>query len=540
MNNIFRLIKFLKVDADDFYYVLKTPYSEMYSCFYIKKRNGKKRLIEAPIDDKLIHLQKRIKIWLETTYSKYLSKHSFGYVSDKSILDNAREHFVTGSKKYIIKIDLKDFFNTITYGRVCQLIQKGLHKSPESSKAIARIVTKDRHLPQGACTSPILSNMICKKMDRQLAYYVSKNKGIYSRYADDIFLSFESKEDAIKLLNIGAFPKIELCSELDSIIETNGFIINKTKTKFLTPNKCQNICGIVINDKINVRRSVFDDIRIKLHKLECGDTSINKSELIGKISFARFVRNVNDEKTNRYCKRLNCLIEPPFPDADFRLNLKAAFDKYIVRIENYDNDGESNDYGSGFFSKGFLITSKHVVEMKKTDDFDGPRGYFKRLIISYFDDNHRLKEEIINIVDAFYFGEIAFLKIDKIDCFKNKFLKISPLLENEPANAYCCGCQINDRSGLGIQFEKRQIIGSNNYHSSKGYTLQRGSILKGMSGAPLIDAKTFAVIGVNFEGHDSGDINTYNSVSSVLDKTKFKEMKKWEPTELWLLKHKEW
>ena len=296
----------------------------------------------------------------------------------------------------------------------------------------------------------------------------------------------------------------------------------------------------MINSKLNIRRSLCRDIRVKLHKLECGNTTVNKKELIGKISFMRFVRTKEDIITNLYCKRLNRLMEPLFPDADFRLNLKNAFDKYVVRIEGSDINGCSPYYGSGFFAKGYLITSRHVVELEKTDSFSGLRGYFRKLTISYYDDSNCFKETTVGVLDAFYFGEIAFLRIDKIDLFKTKFLKVSNPLTSNPDQAYCCGCQISDISGLGIQFAKRQIIGNNTYHDSHGFTLQRGSILKGMSGAPLIDINSFSVIGVNFEGHESGDVNRHNSVASTFNNSSFKEMKQWIPDELWLLKHTEW
>ena len=544
---IFSLIRYLNVSADSFYRVLRTPYEKMYKSFYISKRNGGKRMIEAPIDTDLIHIQKQIQHMLEKNTSKYLSKHAFAYKKNKSIVDNAKEHFRNNENKYIIKIDLKDFFNTITLERVLKVLQKGLGISKKASFIIAKLVTKDGHLPQGACTSPIISNMISKRMDRQLCYFVSKCNGVYSRYSDDIFFSFSNEEYASMLLKDDGNKNITICDEISTIIKSNGFVINTNKIKYLTPEKSQNVCGIVINKRINVRRKLIKDIRIQLHKLEQGDKTINVHRLTGKLSFMRFVRGKEDALTNKYCKKLNEVYRSIFPDSDFLFDLDEAFDKYLIRIENADNDirnaERKYEYGTGFFSNGYLITSKHVVEYEDDKLVGCLKGFFRNLNISYYDNKcgkKELKMTVSRVINAFYYNEIAFLQIDNIDIFKNRELKISSIDKTLIKNVYCCGCQVNDGSSLGVLYETKRVIGFNNYKSIEGLTLQKGSILKGMSGAPALLPNTYEVVGVNFEGHESGDINRFQSVVSILNKNSFKEMRLWKPDTLWSLKNNNW
>lgn len=539
--NVFDLIQYLKVDANDFYSVLRTPDNKKYNTFTLKKKNGKDRLIEAPSDKRLIHIQERIRLFLDEEYEKFAGNRAFGYRKGKSIVDNAKQHYVKNKHRFVVKVDIRDFFNSISIERIIQLFNKGLRIPKESSNALALIVTKDRRLPQGACTSPVISNMICKKMDRELANYAYYLGAVYTRYADDLFFSFPTLEQAYLMLDQNQFPKIDVCDEFKTIIQRSGFIINNEKTRLLTHNRRQNICGIIINEKINVKRTLIRELRTKIHRIECGDTSINEKSIVGKLGYVRFVRGKTDSLAVKLCTKANSVMIPPFPDADFYANQGTAFDKYLVRIENGKETEISDSYGSGFFINGFLVTSRHVVEHGKTDPFDGVRGYFKTINISYYDEEHRFKTIHTKVLKAFLVNEeIAFLKIDAFDLFRTKCLKLIDADFTKPSKAFCCGCQLNDSSGLGVLYRERSIIGENNYMGSLGYTLERGSIYKGMSGGPLIDVDTFKVIGVNFLGSEKDGGQDINSVANKIHNRSIKSAAEWIPNDLWLLKHQEW
>ena len=352
MSKVFQLIKFIHCDADIFYRTLRKSNSEKYKTFYLAKRSGGRRLIEAPIDENLIFIQSKIKEILEKRYLAYKPSCVYGYISNSGTLANAKELTKNGYGEYILKVDLHDFFNTISYERICGLLKKEFKISDESANAICLLVTCHRHLPQGASTSPIISNMICKRMDTKLTKLAKSFGGIYTRYADDMFFSFKNKEKLLKVIKGDSFKKpIELSKTLEETINNNGFLINYKKVKILTKNNSQNICGIIVNEKFNVRRDFIRDLRIKIHKFKNGET-INKKIIIGKLAYLRNVRGADDDLACKYCSSFNRLGIPPFPDADFRKNMKLAIKHYAARI-NLPN----GCIGTGFFARGFLISS---------------------------------------------------------------------------------------------------------------------------------------------------------------------------------------
>lgn len=107
---VFELIKELNIDAPIFYKVLNTPDIKKYKKFYIGKRSGGKRLIEAPIDKDLIKIQERLLHYVfEPEYNKYKPNIVHSYTKNKSIITNAKSHF-DKKPEYILKIDLIDFF----------------------------------------------------------------------------------------------------------------------------------------------------------------------------------------------------------------------------------------------------------------------------------------------------------------------------------------------------------------------------------------------------------------------------------------------
>jgi RNA-directed DNA polymerase len=133
-----------------------------YTHFTIPKRRGGERTIEAP-SDKLKSLQRRILHRLLNPLPVHAA--ATGFVRGRSIVDNARPHVASG---VVINLDLADFFPTITVDRVAALFH-ALGWDAESSTILGRICTSDGHLPQGAPTSPAISNLVCRRMDARLA-----------------------------------------------------------------------------------------------------------------------------------------------------------------------------------------------------------------------------------------------------------------------------------------------------------------------------------------------------------------------------------
>ena len=267
----YKILKPLSIKADAFYSVLRLPDNEKYIEYTLRQKNGKNRLIEKPINNDLINIQRTLLKELEQKYNNFIPKSTHGFVKNRSIVTNAKEH-LNGNHCVVIKLDLKDFFTSITYQRVYRLLLN-LFKFHDSSSAMAfaSILTRKGHLPQGAPTSPIISNMICKKLDNALLKYAKLHNAIYTRYADDITFSLNSSESLSFFIKDRKNKEHHhIISEyIQTVIHNNGFELNTKKTKIIGDNLSQYICGVSIrNNKLSVKRHFVLDLRHKIHDCE--------------------------------------------------------------------------------------------------------------------------------------------------------------------------------------------------------------------------------------------------------------------------------
>lgn len=202
--------------------------NNFYREFTIPKRHGGTRLISAPYPS-LLSVQE----WI---YEKILlPQYEFdccvtGFVQGRSILDNASPHC---NNKVVLQLDIKDFFPSITLNRVINVF-KVLGYYNQMAYNLASLCCQNGVLPQGAPTSPILSNIIAGRMDRRLKGLCTKLGITYTRYADDLSFSGEHiGKSFIKYVN--------------KIIQSEGFIVNQDKTKLLHNNSRKIITGVSIS-----------------------------------------------------------------------------------------------------------------------------------------------------------------------------------------------------------------------------------------------------------------------------------------------------
>lgn len=201
---------------------------KFYRTFSIPKRNGGERVISAPYPS-----LKQVQEWIYRIVllpRTELPSCAVGFVPQKSIVDNAAPHI---GAKYLLKMDLKDFFPSISLTRVIAAFQY-LGYYPRMAYYLARLCCEDNHLPQGAPTSPILSNIIAKHLDKRLSTLASKYDLVYTRYADD--LTFSGDHIPVKFIEI-----------VTSIAEEEGFAVNQEKTKILGPSCRKIITGVSIS-----------------------------------------------------------------------------------------------------------------------------------------------------------------------------------------------------------------------------------------------------------------------------------------------------
>lgn len=186
-----------------------------YRNFTIPKRTGGKREIRAPYLS-LLECQR----WINDNILSALIPHASatGYVTGRSIRDHASPHV---NADFVLTIDLENFFPTIDFSRVISVF-RGLGYSGQVSLSLAKLCCLDNVLPQGAPTSPSLSNIVCKRLDEKLEH-ISVELGLrYTRYADDMCFS-------------GAEIKKHNLNEIKKIVNSEGFRVKKTKTHLHAP-----------------------------------------------------------------------------------------------------------------------------------------------------------------------------------------------------------------------------------------------------------------------------------------------------------------
>ncbi len=230
-----------------------------YINFYIPKKNGELRVISAPVAG-LKSILTYLNTILQAAYEP--SKYAMGFVQGRSVVENAKAHM---GQNYVFNLDLKDFFPSIEKSRIWKrLTLPPFNFSSKLADVIAGLCTMldvtsghPRYiLPQGAPTSPILTNIVCEKLDRQLGGLAKRFGLQYTRYADDI--TFSSMHYVYSIEG-------EFISELHKIIAANHFSINEKKTRLQKVGNRQEVTGLVLSSKINVARKYTREIRTLLH-----------------------------------------------------------------------------------------------------------------------------------------------------------------------------------------------------------------------------------------------------------------------------------
>ncbi len=221
-----------------------------YTSFRIPKHKGGYRAITAP-DNYLKIIQRRI---LEKIlYQHEVHSCCHGFRPGCSIASNAQPHV---GRNICINMDLKDFFPTITANRVYGLFCSFGYDSWTAS-FLTRLTTYNGCLPQGAPTSPAISNLVCRRLDRRLAKLAGKAGANYSRYADD--LTFSSDREICRLIPL-----------IVDIIKSEGFEPAKDKLRITRKGNRQEVTGLVVNEKVAVPRHVRRRLRAVMHNLQNG------------------------------------------------------------------------------------------------------------------------------------------------------------------------------------------------------------------------------------------------------------------------------
>ena len=275
-----------------------------YTTFQVpKKKKGEFRTIDAPVPE-LKYIQRCINVILQTLHTPHAA--AMGFVPGRSVSDNAKRHL---GQNYVYNIDLKDFFPSISAGRVFKRLQaKPFCLNAELASLITDLCCHTnadgrRVLPQGAPTSPTLTNIVCERLDRKLQQ-LAKAYGLkYTRYADDITFSGMSNLFAAD----GKF-----CKALRHIIEQEEhLVINTDKTRLCHRGMRQEVTGLTVNEKANVSRRYVKQLRTMLHNLEMFGNECaqgNNNVLAGKLLYLKMVKGETDPTYRKLHDRYQRLV----------------------------------------------------------------------------------------------------------------------------------------------------------------------------------------------------------------------------------------
>jgi len=243
-------------------YTQKLSPKRNYVHFQMAKKTGGFREISAPKPQ-----LKRLQYWiLENLLNKVeISDKAHGFVPKKSIVSNAKPHL---NKKVVINCDLENFFPTLSYARV-----KGLFKSLGYSSELATIFamltteaeqkevvldgeklflyTGKRYLPQGSPASPMITNLVCRKLDKRMFGIADSLDFTYTRYADDMTFS---SNDYLKINKMMYWIK--------GIVKEEGFILHPKKTKIMKKGSRHEVTGVVVNEKLSVNRKELKSLEL--------------------------------------------------------------------------------------------------------------------------------------------------------------------------------------------------------------------------------------------------------------------------------------
>jgi hypothetical protein len=280
---------------------------------WVPKRSGGLRLLEIP-KARLKRMQRRV---LDELLSRVaVHPAATGFVRGRSCLDHARTHV---GARWIVTMDLRDWFASISRARIAAQFRR-LGADPRVADALARLCTvrtptaivdeaavmerprlRTPHLPQGAPTSPALANLVASGLDRRLAGY-ARHAGLnYSRYADDIALSPQAGVDT---------PPQRVVEAVQRIARSEVFVVNPRKIRIRRNGSRMSVCGIVVNERLNLARDAYDRLRVAVHRIVTGpapDASA-LAEIRGRLSW---LATLNPRRASKLGRQLQEKLKLP-------------------------------------------------------------------------------------------------------------------------------------------------------------------------------------------------------------------------------------
>lgn len=498
--------------------IKESRFLEKYSAYRytytkIPKRRGGTRTLLIP-ERRLKFLQRKTLTLLEKVHATRLPVH--GFVKNRGTITNANAH---QTRPFLLNLDLREFFASITRRRVIgMLLAIGIEG--EVAEAICSICVTRNQLPQGAPTSPILSNMIAYRLDRDLMSFARDHRFRYTRYADDITLSSYAQPLALFDLGMpppGRVPVEQLSASLRSIISSNGFEISAEKVWYSDRSSRKEVTGLIVNEFTNIKRSFVRDLRAAIYKVEKIGLSAAEKDyqkryktkkplekiIRGRLEWIAQVRGRSFSAYRTLAKRFNLL----FPTSALSiLPTYAEIAESSVWVLEFFV-GQECEQGTAFFLEGVgLVTASHVLEKLPSGasaELHRPGKPGKKFKVT--PSKRRCAQRDLLILDH------------NIPIDEHLVLPLASAPEHTEDNIFALGFP---DFGPGDELSKRRghIVGRATKHGVR--LIEVSAILPGgMSGGPVVNER-YQVIGIVRSGGNQEHKQFAVEVSELLDLAK--------------------
>lgn len=369
IENLDDLEESISINKKLLYFLSKESNMKKYNTFYIVKKNGSKREINEPV-----YSLKIIQKWIleNILYNMKISKNSFGFRHSNMgspLVENAKIH---KDNDFILKMDLKNFYPSIKRDKVFYLF-KNIGYNNYISNVLTNLCTYKDVLPQGAVTSPYISNLICYKLDYRIDKYCVKREISYTRYADDLMFSGNNRD---VLRSIYGMILI--------ILRDEGFKCNKDKTFFMTPKGRKKIIGITVNDKlIKAPKEMKRLVRSMIHNaiISC---DYSKIDIIrGYISYIDSVEKGYKDRLITYINSFKdksiCVFQDVVESYNTHKFYKECIDFELMNPEKYVSyyydlddfyDSIFHDRDKFLFKRGFIKDELEENEDSTIEDYE--------------------------------------------------------------------------------------------------------------------------------------------------------------------------
>lgn len=389
------LIKLLGINSKHFHRTLYAMQTEnCYRKIEIPKKNScKKRKIYIP-DPYLSLIQKKLSNLLTTIFEEICiekSKKTVSFAFRKNseekqygIYQNARQHI---NKKVVLNVDLENFFENITFSRVVGFFMKNKNFSltREVAITIAQIVCiridGKVFLPQGSPTSPIISNLIGEIIDSKITKLQKEYKFTYTRYADDLTLSFTYKNVSEDIFYITPKRKLHKVGKvLEEAIVSSGFSVNKEKTRIQFQDCRQSVTGLTVNSKVNINQIYYKNTKAmglrycmynefwKSPKHVLGEKIPSATSLVGIFNYIHYIKKSEIQRAFNTLPQLPQLPPKPYNILECLHNMNS-FSRMFLKV---------------IFHKRFIYSKKiQIICEGKTDTFH-LKQYAKNQNINFY------------------------------------------------------------------------------------------------------------------------------------------------------------